>query len=270
MGLITEWIHYGKNGEFSGYAARMDSTAKAPAIIIIQEIWGVDEHIQDVTRRFAQAGYVAFAPDLYTDNGHKSEELQDDRIEEVKRFMDTLPPAGWSNQQDREDALNRLPEPERTRVSETFHRVFFGRDMEKFMEILLAASSFLRNKFPPAQGQGVSALGFCMGGALAAIMAGKDPQLSGAVIFYGSAPSEELIPAIQCPVIGFYGQLDPRITDAVPAFAESMKENGKLFESHVYEGAHHAFFNDTRSSYHSGAARDAYLRALEFLHKVNG
>ena len=54
MSLETEWIRYGNNGEYSGYAARLqDVKEPLPAVIVLQEIWGVDDHIQDITRRLA-------------------------------------------------------------------------------------------------------------------------------------------------------------------------------------------------------------------------
>lgn len=94
-----------------------------------------------------------------------------------------------------------------------------------------------------------------------------DPKLSAAVIYYGNAPQPERIGGIACPVTGFYGGKDARITDAVPAFAEAMKAAGKTFVSHVYPEAPHAFFNDTRPSYRADAARDAFSRTLAFLNE---
>lgn len=70
MALETQWVHFGKNNENIGYMAKMDRVDEnLPAVIVIQEIWGVDAHIQDITNRFAQAGYFAFAPDLYAKEG---------------------------------------------------------------------------------------------------------------------------------------------------------------------------------------------------------
>ncbi|MCL6549371.1 MAG: dienelactone hydrolase family protein, partial [Alicyclobacillus sp.] len=72
---------------------------------------------------------------------------------------------------------------------------------------------------------------------------------------------------IRCPVMGFYGSLDKRITDQVPAFAQAMENAGKTFSYQVYEGAHHAFFNDTRASYNPTASRDAFARVLTFFNE---
>jgi carboxymethylenebutenolidase len=107
-----------------------------------------------------------------------------------------------------------------------------------------------------------------MGGGLSALLACEEPELAGAAIFYGSAPPLESIPGIACPVVGFYGALDQRINAGLPAFTEAMKNAGKAFESHLYEGAGHSFFNDCRPSYEVHAARDSFARLLEFLRKT--
>jgi carboxymethylenebutenolidase len=108
-------------------------------------------------------------------------------------------------------------------------------------------------------------LGFCVGGALAATLACRDPELGAAVIFYGTAPAAEEIPKIRCPVLGVYGGADQRITGGLPPFVEAMKAAGKRFDHVVYDGVGHAFFNDGRPSYDAGAARDAFARTVAFL-----
>jgi carboxymethylenebutenolidase len=104
-----------------------------------------------------------------------------------------------------------------------------------------------------------------MGGGLTALLACEEPELAGAAIFYGSAPPLERVKDITCPVVGFYGALDARINAGLPAFAAAMEAAGKAFEYQVYEGAGHAFFNDTRPAYEVRATRDATSRLLQFL-----
>jgi carboxymethylenebutenolidase len=65
-------------------------------------------------------------------------------------------------------------------------------------------------------------------------------------------------------VLGFYGADDTRISATVPDLAQAMARAGVAFEHHIYPGAPHAFFNDTRRSYRAGAARDAWARCLTF------
>lgn len=267
MGLHAEWLHWGADNQYLAYVAKPERAQEPlPAIVVLQEVWGVDQHIQDVTRRFAQAGYVAVAPDLYAcaAGGERPEDMRDERIQEVKTFLDSLPPTAWGDQQQRDEALDRLPADHGQRVRDTLGKVFGGMGNPAFLESILATTTFLRETYGATRGQKTGSVGFCMGGALSAQLATRDHALSAAAIFYGNAPADDLIPGIACPVIGFYGELDPRITDAVPGFAEKMEQAGKSFSSHVYTGAHHAFFNDTRRSYHAGAARDAFARVLTF------
>lgn len=269
MSLDTQWIQYGENGLFSGYFAKPERAADGqPAIIVLQEIWGVDEHIQEVARRFAQAGYVVFAPDLYAEHGQRKDGLDVSRIEEVKRFLNSVPPAVWHNAEDRDAAMAKLPEPERSNVRTTFGLLFGGLNLDAYTGQLLATTAFLRNTLASTKGQPIVSVGFCMGGGLSARLAANDPELKGAAIFYGHAPSDEQIAAIQCPVRGYYGSLDGGITNAVPEFAEKMKAAGKDFSYDVYDQAHHAFFNDTRASYNPKACRAAFASVLSFFHEV--
>ena len=103
-----------------------------------------------------------------------------------------------------------------------------------------------------------------MGGGLSAQLACAEPELAAAVIFYGASPAQDDLGGLRCPVLGFYGGEDPRITATVPGLAAAMEAAGKSYEWHVYAGAPHAFFNDTRRSYDVGAARDAWARLLGF------
>lgn len=100
MALITEMIEFGKNGDqVPAYMARPDDDGQHPGVIVIQEWWGLNEHIKDVTRRMAEAGYVAISPDLY--RGQVAEEpddamklamdlVQDDAIADIKAGVQYL------------------------------------------------------------------------------------------------------------------------------------------------------------------------------------
>ena len=269
MGLETKWVRYGKNQEYVGYMAKMDrANENLLAIIVIQEIWGVDAHIQDITERFAEAGYLAFAPDLYAENGNRIEDLKEERVVEVRVFLDSLPHTVWNNPEEREQAIRELEQGKQNRVTRTFEKMFGGIQSSVYVENLLATTSFLREECEASKGQGIASIGFCMGGALSALLACRDPQLKGAAIFYGVAPSDEELKNINCPLYGFYGDLDKRISDKIPAFADKMDSHGKVFNYEMYKDTHHAFFNDTRASYNVSAARDAYQKVLHFFKQV--
>ncbi|TNJ56922.1 dienelactone hydrolase family protein [Paenibacillus hemerocallicola] len=267
MGLHTEWIPYGERLRYSGYVARPEGVkGSLPSVIVLQEIWGVDEHIQDVTRRLAQAGYVAFAPDLFAEGGSRPEALDFGRVDAAKSFLNTIPQTAWRNPEERDAALSRLPGDEGKKVGQTLELLFnLGGRFPAFVGQAAAAAAFLRETYEPSRGQGVASVGFCLGGGLSAALAANDEQLRGAIIYYGSLPAGIPIEPIRAPLLGFYGENDKRITDAVPDFSASLKAAGKSFEYHVYPDAPHAFFNDTRPSYHVSSARDAFVRTLDFL-----
>jgi carboxymethylenebutenolidase len=271
VGLHTEWVNYGEDGQFSGYLVRPENvTGPLPSIIVIQEIWGVEKHIREVAERFAGAGYTVIAPDLFAVSGKRPEHLSEERVIAVKSFLDTLPPGSWHNAEIRDEATGRLPKEEGKKISATLQGVLAGHDLPRYVSHLRATSSFLRQDCPESKGRKVGSVGFCLGGMLSLALAANDPDLSAAVIFYGRSVPEDQLAGVQCPVLGFYGGKDPGITDGVPALAESMKKLGKQFEPHIYEDAPHAFFNDSRSSYRQEESRDAFARTIGFFNQQLG
>ena len=266
MKLSTGWVAFESAGApLQAYLARPAAGGEAPrpAVVVIQEIWGPDEHIQDVTDRIATAGYVALAPDLYS-RGGRPEALAPERVAAAKAFLDQLPPGAWGNPGERDAALARLPAAEGVRVGETLGGLFSGGSrMGQYLADLCAAVAYL-TRHPACAGRGIGSVGFCMGGALSALLACTEPALAAAAIFYGGSPPTEQAGHLHCPLIGFYGGNDPRITGGVPAFAEAVRSAGGQVETHVYAGAPHAFFNDTRPAYTPEAARDAWAAVLGF------
>jgi carboxymethylenebutenolidase len=271
MLIRSEWVSY---GEHSGYLAWPErAVLPLPALLVIQEVWGVSAHIEDVANRLAAAGYAALAPDLYARHGERPAAWSRERVAEAQAFVNTRPSMNWTDPNVRQVEIARLPETQRRRVDETMEALFASLAAgpvqgEQHAKALLAATRFLRRACPATLGQKVASVGFCMGGGLSALLACYDPDLAGAVIFYGSSPPAELALRIRCPVRGFYGSLDQRINATVTPFAETMKAAGTPFESQIYQGAMHGFFNDTRPAYDVRAARDSFARLLEFLRQV--
>jgi carboxymethylenebutenolidase len=261
---ITQ-VTYTRNG--AGVPATLVRPAAAsgalPAVIVVHEGWGVDAHVHDIAGRIATAGYLAFVPDLYAHGGARPPELAPDRIDALKRFTDTLPPPGLGDEEVRERALADMPETERDRIRESVTAMFAGmREPAPFVSDLRGAVEHLGDH-PDCNGQ-IGAIGFCLGGSLTGLLACEERGLRAAVVYYGTPPPGERVGGIRCPVLGVYGGADGRVTGAVPAFAEAMQAAGRRFEPHVYPGAPHAFFNDTRPAYRVRAARDAWARTLAF------
>jgi carboxymethylenebutenolidase len=220
--LVTETVNYeDADGEtLMGYLARPADGDPQPAVVVIQEWWGLNEHIKDVTRRFAREGFVALAPDLY------------------------------------HGAVTSEPDEARKLVMEL--------DMAEAVREIQAAIDYLQT-LPSVAGSQAGIVGFCMGGGLALETAVAEADIGAAVAFYGRPLSPERAAQIQAPVLGLYGADDGGIpVDDVRAMEEGLNNEGIENEIHIYEGAGHAFFNDTRESYNEEAATDAWERTLNW------
>jgi Dienelactone hydrolase and related enzymes len=226
---------------------------------------GVNDQIEDVTRRIAAAGYAALAPDLYAKDGVRPEPLRRERVDEAMAFMATMPPAARFDPAARDAAMAALPADEKARILESFTTIFgqVGR-LPEYVAPLREALAYLRMERAESKGRKVGCVGFCMGGGLCALLACEEPELSAAAVFYGSPPPPEKLAGIACPVRAFYGELDQRVTSTAPALAEAMKAAGKDFEYRVYPGANHGFFNDSGPGYDVDASRDSFARILGF------
>lgn len=266
MDLDKRWVKHERDGQsMDGYLAVPKRAGKPlPAVLVIQEIWGPDRHIVDVAERVAAAGYVALAPDLYS-RGGRPEVFSSERIEALKALMETVPPKVWADPAESAKVLDAQGDMGK-KIGETQKAVFNQTDHSEKVKDLLAWAHYL-DAAPESRGMPLASIGFCMGGGLSFALAGSLPSLRAAMVFYGSAPSEALMEAIRCPVYGFYGETDARITQTVPDTEAAMARLGKTYEPKIYAGAGHAFFNDTRGSYHVDAARDAWARALPLFRK---
>ncbi|MGD0250249.1 MAG: dienelactone hydrolase family protein [Thermoplasmata archaeon] len=236
-------------------------TGRRPAIVVIHEIFGVDDHIRDVARRFAAQGYVAAAPNLFT--GEIQTLLTPANIRLAMEAFSQAPP-DLRRDPTKLAAFAASQPPERRPVLLAFGKVSNPTVQAAFAEDLLAVARFLRT-LSEVDGSRVGSVGFCFGGAMSARLATVDPDLRAAVIFYGQNPPLAEVPRVRAAVLGIYGEEDPGITATVPQLAEAMKNSGHRFDYHVYPGAKHAFFNDTRASnYHAASAQDAWKRVLAF------
>lgn len=246
--------------QVNAYIARPAGEGPFPAVIVIHEIYGLVPHIEDVARRFAREGFVAMAPDLYSQHPRPGSPAD---VVAAMGFLNSLPPHARDDSEAIHRELDKLSEADRGRVGENL-RWLRSRDAAQSAADVRAALEWLRQQ-PFVRPEAVAALGFCMGGGYAGRLAAEGAPLAGAVLFYGENPPLEQVPNIRCPLLGLYGAEDHRITDGVPMLAEAMQRSGKSFAYHVYAGAGHAFFNDTRPTYRPEAAADAWPRVLAFL-----
>ena len=108
----------------------------------------------------------------------------------------------------------------------------------------------------------LGAVGFCFGGGLTWRLATAAPDLKAAVPFYGPSPDLANVPKIKAAMLGIYGGLDTRIDAGIPALEEALKKAGVKYQIKIYEGANHAFHNDTGANYKEDAAKDAWAMTL--------
>ncbi len=267
MSIKGRWITYGDQRGYFAYPEH--ASEPLPAIVVIQEIGGVNAHIEDVTRRLAAAGYAALAPDLFASGGERPGYFAQSRLDKALAFIRQLPPNAWRDAAAREKELARVPEPDRSEIGETCDRMIAAvGKLSAFVPQLREAVRHLRTAEAITRNQKVACVGFCMGGGLSALLACEEPELSGAAVFYGMTPPGEKIPSIACPVIGFYGGNDQRINTGISAFEDGFRSIGKAYENYIYDGANHAFFNDDAASYNVRAVRDAFVKLLAFFYQT--
>jgi carboxymethylenebutenolidase len=137
-------------------------------------------------------------------------------------------------------------------------------DREKTTKNYVAAVKYL-NTHPASTGK-VGTVGFCWGGGMANQVAVHSPDLVAAVPYYGPVPAAEDVPKIKASLLLHYAGIDERINSGIPAFEEGLKKASVDYRIYMYEGAQHAFNNDTNAArYNKDAARLAWQRTISFL-----
>jgi len=212
-------------------------------LIVIEEVWGLVDHIKDVADRYAAEGYWVVAPELLSET-------------HIKEHADTLM-VDYFNPEKRNEAQPKLRE-----LMTPMHEPGFG---EKTVGRVQACFDYLYGK--PEMHEWVAVTGFCFGGSYSFALAMAEPRLKAAVPFYGHADLEdpEKLKGIVCPIRAFYGETDEGLVGGLPEVEEALHAAGVDFEAKVYPGCGHAFFNDTNPfAYNEAAAVDAWQRTLAF------
>jgi carboxymethylenebutenolidase len=159
------------------------------------------------------------------------------------------------------DALSPLggtPE-DADKARSLFQKLVYPATVKNFV----AAVQYLKTH-PLSTGK-VGCTGFCWGGAMTNQVAVNAPDLAAAVPYYGSVPAIEDVPKIKADLLLHYAGRDERINQGIPAFEKALKKAGIEYKICVYEGAEHAFNNDTNEArYHKEAAQLAWQRTVAF------
>jgi carboxymethylenebutenolidase len=183
------------------FVAYPQSQGKSPAVVLVHDVIAYAPWVENVADRFAEAGYLAIAPDMLS--GRSPEERQAIQV-------------GGRNV----GPARRLPIPQ------------VDADLNALVDYA--------RKLAACNGK-VCVVGFSWGGDQAFRFATTRRDLSAAFVFYGICPEPENIPNIQAPVYGFYAGKDTNVGATIPATTQQMKAAGKLYETVTYEGAAHGF-----------------------------
>jgi carboxymethylenebutenolidase len=229
-----EWVKV-KHGdrEVNCYITYPEVKDKATAVIVIHEIYGLSDWARSVTDELAEAGYIAIEPDL----------------------LSGMAPGGGGTAELGQDNVTRA----------------IGKLPADQITADLDAVAKYASELPACNGK-LAVAGFCWGGGQSFRYAANNKNLKAAFVFYGSQPSEADMAKINCPVYGFYGGDDARVTLTVPKATEQMKAAGKTYEPVTYEGAGHAFMRVGEQPNpipaNKKARDDSWARLKELLKKI--
>ncbi len=223
------------DGEIPGYRAKPKGGRGLAVVLVVQEIFGVHEHIRDLCRRLAKRGYLAVAPELYARQGDVS------KMTDIKEIISKV--------------VSKTPD---------------GQVMSDLDD---TAHWALSSEKGDAARMGIA--GFCWGGRIVWLYAAHNPDLKAGAAWYGRlvGPTEELHPknpidiaaSLKVPVLGLYGGQDQGIpASSIEQMRAALKAAGNPSEIVVYPDAGHAFNADYRPSYRQGPAEDAWKRMLEW------
>jgi carboxymethylenebutenolidase len=235
--------------DMNTYVSLPNEPGRRPAVIVIQEVFGVNKHIQAVADRVAAAGYFAVAPALFHREG---------TTEEIRG---TNPVYAYG--QDAPDL-------------ETRQRAVANFRDENIILDINTTMDWLRSH-PRVLGDRIGIVGFCAGGRITYLAAAACPGLAAAVNFYGGNTMRQWgggptpfdrTSRIQCPVMGNFGELDQNPTaEDVKKIEAEFRKYSKTCDFKIYPGAGHGFLCDERDSYHEPSARDAWDRTLSWFQR---
>ena len=238
MPVKTEWVTTKTpDGDMRVYVARPEGSEALPGIIVIQEIFGVNDHIQDVTRRYAEQGFVAAAPEIF----HRFERKE-------APYSDIQ--AGFALRQ---------------RLSD-----------DQVMDDVNATYELLNSRSDVQRGQ-IGIVGFCYGGRVVYLALTRNPNLKAGAAYYGGGIAADAADApvnatqnIRAPIHLFFGGKDQSIpAEQVSKIEAALKANNKRYELSWYPEAPHGFFCDAREgSYNAEAAADAFPKTINFFKRT--
>ncbi len=226
------------DGEIPAYRAMPQKGGPFPVVLVVQEIFGVHEHIKDICRRFGKLGYLAVAPELYA------------RLGDVSKMTD---------------------------INEIISRVVAKVPDAQVLSDLDAAVAWAE-KSGKGDTSKLGITGFCWGGRIVWLYAAHNPKLKAAVAWYGRVVGQtdplhpknpiDLVASLKAPVLGLYGGQDQGIPfETVEQMRRALKAANNPSEIIVYPDAPHGFHADYRPSYRPQQAQDGWKRLHEWFKK---
>ncbi len=212
-----------------------ESKKKRPVVLVIHEIFGMTDWVEDLADQVAEAGYIAVAPDLLSGMG-----------------PDGGRSTAFASQNAAIEAIGHL-------------------NPDQITADLNAAADYGK-KLPSSNGK-LFVVGFCWGGGQSFRFATNRGDLSAAFVFYGPPPEKDAMARINGLVYGFYGGNDMRIGATIPGTIADMKAAGKTYEPVTYEGAGHGFMRageaPDASEANKKARTEAWVRWKELLGRAS-
>jgi carboxymethylenebutenolidase len=226
---------------------------------VLHEVWGLVAHTEDVCKRVGKLGFAAMAPNLY------------------KRHADILTPGKIQKAMEGLWELSLEERRDRVKVEQALNKTGVGADVKEVASLIYeptfrdrmlddAVASVERaySKF-----NGVTTLGFCLGGGLSLKCATRTKHLKSAISFYGQPLAKEDVTRVSIPILDIHANQDEIINKSVPAFVGTMLEEGKDLTLKTYPQTKHGFFNDTRKEvYDRDAANEAWEITRWFLDRT--
>ena len=221
------------DGHIPAYRAMPDSGASFPVVLVVQEIFGVHEHIKDLCRRLAKAGYFAVAPELYARQGDVSQ------LKDIQEILTTI--------------VSKVPDAQ------------VMSDLDSTVAWVGGTGS--------ADVRRLAITGFCWGGRITWLYCAHNPRVRAGVAWYGRlmglpnalTPKNpiDLAATLRVPVLGLYGAADQGIpVQSVDEMRAALSRGASGSELILYPDTPHGFNADYRPSYRKEAAEDGWKRML--------
>jgi len=231
----SEWVTVSAAGgdRVDAYVVYPERSDPAPVVMVIHEIFGLNDWARAVADQLAAEGFLAVAPDFLSGKGPDGKGSSSLTPEAARPLNSALQPA---------EVMRRLN-----------------------------AVAEYATRLPAATGS-FGVVGFCWGGGMSFLYATEQPDLDAAVVYYGVSPATSALAGVRAPVLGLYGGDDARVNATIPAAEQEMERLGKRYEVELYDGAGHAFLRqqDGRSGANLRAAQKAWPRTVGFLKAALG